>query len=261
MNAQKELFYQEYVRRENEVLRAPYDPELEFYAVIRSGDIKRTKELCKQPLIEKEGLGMLSKNYVQNMKYHFVITTAMVARFCIEGGMELSEAYGISDYYIQKADSMTDAKAVSDLHPVMCLDYAKRMQSLKKEKICSKPIASCIDYIYEHLHTRITIAALAEHVSLSENYLSRLFKKETGSTVSQYIMTQKLKTAQNMLIYSDYTATQIAMTLAFPSQSYFTEQFRKKTGMTPIQYRTQYFRNTEIGHSRNNNKTSDIPQN
>lgn len=251
MNPNKELFYQEYVRRENEVLRAPYDPELEFYAFIQAGDVKQTKELCKQSLINKEGLGILSKNYVQHIKYHFVITTALVARFCIQGGMEVSEAYSISDYYIQKADSMTDAKAVSDLHTVMCLDYAKRMQRLQKEKISSKPIARCIDYIYDHLHTRITVSELADYVSLSETYLSRLFKKETGSSISQYIMTQKLKTAQNMLIYSDYTAAQIAMTLAFPSQSYFTEQFHKKTGMTPIQYRTHYFRDTKIGHSLN----------
>ena len=98
MNPKKELFYQEYVRRENEVLRAPYDPELEFYAFIQAGDVKQTRELCKQSLINKEGLGILSKNYVQNIKYHFVITTALVARFCIQGGMEVSEAYSISDY-------------------------------------------------------------------------------------------------------------------------------------------------------------------
>ncbi len=254
MNSDKELFYQEYVRREKESLRAPYDPELEFYSVIKAGDIKRTEELCKQPLIEKKGLGILSDNYVRHIKYHFVITTALIARYCIEGGMELSEAYSISDYYIQKADKMTDAKSVSDLHPVMCLDYAKRMNNLRKEKICSKPVASCIDYIHDHLNTRITVSQLAQYVSLSENYLSRLFKKQTGRSISSYIMEQKIKTAKNMLIYSDYTVAQIAMTLAFPSQSYFTEQFRKRAKMTPIQYREQHFRNTEIGGEKETDK-------
>ena len=129
----------------------------------------------------------------------------------------------------------------------MCEDYTKRMKSLRKEKICSKQIAECIDYIYDHLHTRITIETLADHVKLNPSYLSRLFKKEIGTTVRSYIQPTKIETAKNMLIYSDYTLSQISSTLAFPSQSYFTEIFRKKTGLTPTNYRSLYFRNTEIG--------------
>ncbi|MCI5805734.1 MAG: AraC family transcriptional regulator [Clostridium sp.] len=247
MSIQKELFYKEFVKRESEILRAPYNPELEFYSTIKAGDVTKIRQLCKEPLMDKPGLGTLSDNSLQNMKFHFVITTALAARYCIEGGMELSKAYSLSDFYIQKADRCKTVKAISDLHPVMCEDYTKRMKSLRKEKICSKQIAECIDYIYDHLHTRITIETLADHVKLNPSYLSRLFKKEIGTTVSSYIQTTKIETAKNMLIYSDYTLSQISSTLAFPSQSYFTEIFRKKTGLTPTNYRSLYFRNTEIG--------------
>ena len=247
MSIQKELFYREFVQRENDMLRAPYNPELEFYSAIKNGNVAKIRELCKEPLMDKPGLGTLSANALQNMKFHFVITTALVARYCIEGGMELSAAYSLSDFYIQKADMCKTVKAVSDLHPIMCEDYTKRMRSLRKQKICSKQVAECIDYIYDHLHTRITVEILANHVKLNPSYLSRLFKKEIGSTISSYIQSRKIETAKNMLIYSDYSLSQIASTLAFPSQSYFTEIFRKNTGMTPSHYRTLYFRNTEIG--------------
>ena len=53
------------------------------------------------------------------------------------------------------------------------------MRNLKKNSICSKPVAECIDYIYDHLHTRITVELLAKRVNLTPSYLSRLFKKET----------------------------------------------------------------------------------
>lgn len=127
------------------------------------------------------------------MKYHFVITTALVARYCIEGGMELSTAYGLSDFYIQKADQCRTPKEVSDLHPVMCEDYTKRMKNLRKQKICSKHIADCIDYIYEHLHTRITIHDLSEYVGLNPSYLSRLFKRKPVLPSVHIFKTKKLK--------------------------------------------------------------------
>lgn len=243
----KELFYREYIQRENDLLRAPYNPELEFYTAIQSGNIRKVQHLCQEPLSEKSGLGTLSQTPLQNIKFHFVITTALIARYCIEGGMELSVAYNLSDFYILKADSCNSIQEISALHPAMCLDYTKRMKALRKQKITSKPIAECIDYIYDHLHTRITIDALAEHVNLSNSYLSRLFKKETGLSVSKYISTKKIETAQNMLIYSDYSLAEISSTLAFPTQSYFTETFRKQTGFTPSQYRRHNTRTNKLG--------------
>lgn len=248
MNIRKELFYREFIHRENNILRAPYNPELEFYSIIKSGNISKIRSLCQEKLLDKPGLGMLSESPLQNIKYHFVITTALVARYCIEGGMELSTAYSLSDFYIQKADQCKTPREVSDLHPIMCEDYTKRMKNLRKQKICSKHIAECIDYIYDHLHTRITINDLSDYVNLTPSYLSRLFKKETGTTVSVYIQNKKIETAQNMLVYSDYTLSQISSILAFPSQSYFTEIFHKRTGMTPAKYRGLYFRSTEIKH-------------
>lgn len=246
MSIEKDFFYKEFVDREEMFLRAPYNPEIEFYSMIKAGEVEEVRKLCKVALIDKPGLGTLSKNYLQNIKYHFVITTAMVARYCIEGGMELAAAYSLSDFYIQKADTCKTPKEVSDLHPIMCEDYAKRMKKLRKRHICSKPIAQCIDYIYDHLHTRITVEVLAEITQLNPTYLSRIFHKEVGMTISEYIQTKKIETAKRMLLYSDFTSAQIAQTLAFSSQSYFTEIFRKTVGMTPKQYKSEYFRSTEI---------------
>lgn len=246
MNVDRELFYKEFVQRESNILRAPYDPELEFYSVIKSGDIKKTRELCSQSLLDKNGLGTLSEDPLQNVKYHLVITAALVARCCIQGGMGVSAAFSLSDFYIQKADRCKTPQDVADLHQIMCLDYAKRMKNLRKEKICSRHVANCIDYIHDHLHTRITAGFLAGYVGLDPSYLSRLFKKETGLSISEYIRFKKIETARNMLAYSDYSPSLISSILAFPSQSYFTEIFRRHTGMTPLRYRSQHFRNTEF---------------
>lgn len=238
----KEYVYKEFLRKEENILRAPYNPELEFYSVIRSGNVKKTAQLCNDTFTQKQGLGTLSANPLQNIKYHFVITIALIARQCIEGGMDLSTAYGLSDYYIQKADLCCSFEAIDDLHKKASLDYAGRMYNLRKHKICSIHVVKCIDYIHDNLHTRITIRDLAELTGLNPSYLSRLFKKETGSSVTDYIRSLKIDAAKNMLIYSDFSPSQIASILAFPDQSYFTEVFHRFVGVSPKKYQSLHLR-------------------
>ena len=76
--------------------------ELLFYRAVASGDIKTVKKNCeRQRFTECDGVGVLSKNAVTNMKYHFVITTAMIIRLCKQNGMEMEKAFRLSDFYIQ----------------------------------------------------------------------------------------------------------------------------------------------------------------
>lgn len=247
VNTEKELSYKEFIMRENETFHAPYSPEFEFYIAVKSGDVNRVFELCENEFSDKNGLGKLSENPLQNMKYHFVITTALISRYCIEGGMEHETAYSLSDLYIQQADICTTTQQISQLHSAMSADYAERMKKIRKSQIFSKQIIRCVDYIYNNLHRRIFISDLAEYTGLNANYLSKLFKKETGVTVTDYIQNKKIETAKNMLKYSKYRNSQIATILAFPNQSYFVEVFRKKVGMTPKKYQDMYFRKIGIG--------------
>jgi YesN/AraC family two-component response regulator len=64
-----------------------------------------------------------------------------------------------------------------------------------------------------------------------------------------YIQKRKIETAQNMLKYSDYSPTQIASILAFPTKSYFIEVFKKYVGMTPKKYQDHCFREFEISRA------------
>ena len=245
----KEFVYKEFLRKEENILRAPYNPELEFYSTIKSGDVKKVKEACTEAFSEKQGLGVLSKNQLQNIKYHFAITIALVARYCIDGGMDVSTAYSLSDFYIQKADTCKSTKEIDELHSKATMDYATRMQKLRKNKICSIHVVKCIDYIHDNLHNRITVEDLANLVELNPSYLSRLFKKEAGVSISDYIRDLKIDAAKNMLLYSDFTPSQIATILAFPDQSYFTDVFRKYVGVTPKKYQTMHIREIELKHS------------
>ena len=245
-STERELTLREYIRRESGSVRAPYDPEIMFYNTVRSGDVERTAALCAcEPFSGKKGLGVLSDDPVKNVRYHFIITAAMLARVCIEGGMELSLAYTLSDYYIRRADQADTVDEIDSLHPAMCADYAERMKGVRRGPVYSRHVSVCVEYIYDHLHTRITLGELAALCGISPEHLSRVFKKETGMSVSAYIAGKKLETAENMLAYSDHPIAYISQILAFSDQSYFTECFRKRTGMTPLAYRSSRGRRAE----------------
>lgn len=212
--------------------------EFLFYQAVTNGDVAAVRKNCElERFTDSEGVGVLSKNPVTNLKYHFVITTAMITRLCRQNGMELEQAFRMSDFYIQSLDDLHTVQEVQKLHDEMVLDYAEKMQKIRRSDTTSKHINLCKEYIYSHIKERLTIEELADRLGVSASYLSRLFKKETGDSVSAYIRGQKIEMAKNLLRYSDYTLIEIANHLSFSSQSHFIQQFRELVGMTPKKYR------------------------
>ncbi len=240
VNRKRTISYQEFLHKEYELQYAPFEPEAAFYETIRSGNTEALEALLQEPFHEKRGLGVLSKDPLSNLKYHLTISIAMIARYCMSGGMSLSEAYSLSDYYIQMTDEAESQEEISEIHDEVCRNYARLMNQSRAHGTTSRPIRTCINYIYAHLHTRITVDKLAKVCNLSAPYLSRLFKRETGYAISQYIQMKKIETAKAMLTSSSYSIAEISVSLAFPSQSYFTNVLKKDTGLTPKQYRERF---------------------
>ena len=174
--------------------------------------------------------------------YHFVAMTAIVTRVCISKGMPQDVAYKLSDAYIMKADSQLESGDIHDIQIEMIKTFADFMKDRKEINAKSKQIKLCIDYIRENIHSSITVSELADRLDLNETYLSKLFKKEMGITVSEYIRDEKVEEACWLLRYTDKTSIEIANDLSFSSHSYFISVFKKATTMTPKEYRNEYFR-------------------
>jgi len=240
MNIDKKLMHTEFLNREYNISHMAYEREMAFFQSIREGDWEKVRSLFK-PLANGE-MGKLSEDKVRNLKYHLVITVALITRYCIEGGLEMEAAYNLSDIYIRNVDECETEVEINLLHRAIIEDYTKRMQSVRKKNNYPKAIMICMDYIYDNLHTKITLDTLAEKANLSPAYLSRMFHKEVGMTVSEYIVKKRIQAAENMLKYSKYTASEIASYLCFSSESHFIHLFKKHTGDTPKIYQKKHFR-------------------
>lgn len=235
---EKQLFYMEFIHRENQFRHIPQDKDRLQYELLRDANPQAVEEGVRAFRAYLQG--HLSDNPLRNYQYLFVANIALCCRYCMEGGLDEERAYNISDLYIQKMDKLETEQQVIDLHRDMLEFYLEEMTAVKKQRICSRPVSACMDYIYDHLYEQILVSDLAEHVELNESYLSVLFKKETGESISDYIRKRRVEAAEGMLRYSDYSCSDIANYLAFCSQSHFISVFRKATGLTPGQYRQRY---------------------
>lgn len=215
-----------------------YKNEMHFYDLVKQGNIEELDRI--NPKLVVKGQGVLSEDKLRNIKYHFVIATAMIVRFCIEGGLPKENAYTMSDVFIRKMDKMWELEDVEKLHHEMVLTFAKTMRELKKNNGSSLYIRKSIDYISSHYQEQIKVADIANFLGLSEKYLSTLFKKETGQTLVSYIEHVRIEEACSMLTYTDMSYAEIAESLSFNSHSYFTKIFKKNIGMTPMQYRVKH---------------------
>ncbi len=128
------ISYREFLHREYHIPHAPYEPEINYYTLVAHGNIKEITKLSQEALSQKKGLGILSDNALQNLRYHFVISVAAIARACIENGLPLSESYNMSDYYIQLMDKATSCAEIDALHSQMSIAYTKKCIYCKRKR-------------------------------------------------------------------------------------------------------------------------------
>lgn len=243
LSSNKALVHTLFQQREHLLFHYPFEEEIGFYRAVQTGNLKvlKQKEAAGDfNTLNSKKRGTLSYDNLRNNKYHLIINIAMLTRFCIQGGLETKTAYNLSDYYIQKVDVSRTSEELYQIHINSIYDFAQRMRQLKRGNYYSPPILKTINYIEDHLSQPLPVAILAKEVNLNETYLSKLFKKETGTTLHRYILQKRVDNACYLLVYSDLSYVDIANSLEFQSHSYFIKVFKQFTGYTPKEYRLMY---------------------
>lgn len=221
-------------RRENLQKHASYASERLQYDAIKNGQTDRILSIFQKT---PDGTpGILSRNELRNSKNMFIAGITLFTRAAIEGGVPEETAYALSDGYIQTVEECTNKYSIEKLSQKAAMRFAEEVQKHGMRNY-SRTIEAAVKYIHLHLHAPITLEETAEAAGISPSYLSRLFKKETGMYLVDYIQKERIEAACNMLTYSDYTAAQISEYLCFSTQSYFIKIFKKYTGTTPAKYK------------------------
>lgn len=231
---------------ENNVHHNPYDQEMREFGSIENGDLIQLEKSLQE---DYDGtIGTLAKDPLRNLKNLGIVLVTLASRAAIRGGLSPEISFSLSDSYIQQIEECKDLALVVPLAHKAEFQYAEMVHEIKEKQkgILKKQknprINKCKDFIFSHLHDRITLEDLAAEADCNPNYLSQLFKECEGISISGYILQEKINRAKNLLIYSDYSYIEIATYLGFSSQSHLGTQFKKHTGYTLRQYREIYGR-------------------
>lgn len=106
--------------------------------------------------------------------------------------------------------------------------------TMEKDDIFKK---RATQYIKDNYQMPLTLEMAAGQMMLNPSYFSTLFKQTTGSSFKDYLNYIRIEESKKLLTNTNGTILDIALTVGFENQSYFTKVFRKYTGITPKQYR------------------------
>ena len=112
-------------------------------------------------------------------------------------------------------------------------------RSMSLETLYSSEIVNAASYMIRERFSQsnLNVQAMAEYIKCSPNYLSALFRKEVGQTISQVLLQTRLTEAQQLICRTKLPVLQVGRHCGFMDSSYFIKQFKLKFGSTPKEYR------------------------
>lgn len=113
-----------------------------------------------------------------------------------------------------------------------------RVQAEESKAFTNVTFMKLMKYINDNYREEISLTSAAQVLHMNSNYVSQLFKKEAGVTFVHYITQKRLEDAKELLVTTQKPLTDIALEVGFNDTFHFIKTFKKFTGMTPGQYRT-----------------------
>lgn len=222
--------------RESFIPHTPYIYEKNMLEAVRMGDIELAKKSAL--LMDASGkTGTLSKNPLRQAQIIFISTITQITRAAMDAGVAEDLAYAMSDSYIQTSENCSEISQIQVLRDRALADFTGAVKHQKNSPPFSRATRKAITYMNSHLQEKISLKILAEISGLSQSRFSHLFREETGITPMAYLQNEKIKTAKTMLLYTEYTVSEISNILCFSSESHFIKAFRQATGISPGRYK------------------------
>ncbi len=111
-----------------------------------------------------------------------------------------------------------------------------KSDSVAAEEGQQKIVDSVISFLKDNIENPITLDNVVENIAFSKTYLKALFRKKTGSTIMKYLTRLRMDRARQLLSDGNFTVSEISGLCGFSTVHYFSNTFKKETGMTPTEY-------------------------
>lgn len=179
--------------------------------------------LMKESRLDKSTLLHFQHDYLQ-MIYAYLKQTGMHAHQLLSD----SEDVQMHENALRSEANLTCwVKHVTD----KALSYAA---SLKESQ---SVVEKTKQFIALNLDKDLSRESIANHVFLNSDYLTRIFKRDTGMSISEYIVMERIRIAKDLLTKTDMAVSGVAARVGYTNFSHFAKMFKKYTDVTPMDYR------------------------
>ena len=127
------------------------------------------------------------------------------------------------------AEAHTDTALLKNLYQIS----ESAMNRIRLYRPYRKEVAMSMEFIEKHISSKITVSQIAEHVNMTETYISKIFHQETGKSIIDYINYHKMKKAYKLLVSGDCLIKEAADSVGISDQFYFSRLFKKYYGLNP----------------------------
>ncbi len=217
-----------------QLLEERYEAEQKLMQAVTAGQVHKA-ELAFTSLASRSYEQRIS-NSLRNMKnYAFVLNT--ILRLAAESGtVHPLHIDHISSQYARKIEMITSETALTTLTKEMVRKYCLLVKnhSLKGYSLLVQKIITRID---ADLTADLSLKTQAELLNVNSSYLSTLFKKETGITLTEYVNRKRIEHALFLLNSTNMQIQMVAQYCGISDVNYFTKIFKKMIGKTPKEYR------------------------
>ncbi|NPV28643.1 MAG: AraC family transcriptional regulator [Firmicutes bacterium] len=221
---------------ENELKYRIFNLQSQIFREIMQMNPGEARNLLKKLVME---FFIQSKGQIEIIKGLCVEFISGLARLAMENGKKFEDTV---KYGLLKFSELEDADTVEKVFLWLLTigDYYINLLSQSAAEKQEKVINRVVGYIEQNYQLQdLSLKKVARAVYLSPTYLSRLFKKEKGMTLTDYINNIRVEKAKVLLRQNSQTIEDIARSVGFRDRSYFCRLFKKIVGISPTEYRSR----------------------
>lgn len=220
------------LKNESTPHRYPFEKERALLQAVSQHNAEETGRLLQAYL----GAIFANDSNLEWIKIKIEELAVMISRTAIEHGATEEQALAFLEHFRQKLPFQKDFRALSSWLFDIITHFIDSSSAYPDAKHANT-IHRCIRHISTHYAEHLTLEETAGVVSLSPDYLSRIFKQETGTTFNQYLNNIRIVKAKELIRHSALRLTDISQLVGYDDQSYFTKVFKRTTGISPNEYR------------------------
>lgn len=175
---------------------------------------------------------------VRNAKNYGIIMNTLLRKAAERGGVHPMYLDKLSSEFAAKIELFTSVEQGNELMTEMFKEYCKLVRN-HSTSLYSPLVKLTITAIDSDLSAELSLSALANQLNVSNVYLSTIFKKETGKTVTEYINDKRISYAKHLLKTTSLQVQTVSLHCGIMDVHYFSKLFKQKTGKTPSGFRAE----------------------